>query len=255
MAEWAAVLRRIQGLLALASEDGGGTEEERDAAAAKAQSLMLKYRVSQDDLAGAAGRESLPGIEREFLGLFKQGSMWQKDLYHAVSVPVGVDTLYSSGLRGKRLSLVGRPDAIAYVKTMVEWLLPQLELECAAALVRQKEENPRLFTLIEQGGWAYSAAEIAAATMEFKKSFYEHASEQIGWRLTAAAAREPGTDLVRSDKAAMDEFYGERKPKQVEHSPYDGIGAGAGMSAGREADLNPDRRVGAADNRQIEDRR
>lgn len=235
------VVDKVVKLLALASEDGGGTEAERNLAAEKAQALMLEHRIDQAALENARGREALPGIERVRLGKFTQRDYWKYDLYYALGEQVGVDAIYTGDLGSKRVSLVGRPDSIEYVQALADWLIPQLSLECEKALLEAKEEPDSRW---EQ--WrAYGAGAVSSLTMDFRRSFYEAAVAKIRDRLSMAAREkgELGMALVRSDQAAKDEFYGDSKPEVREIDTYTGRGTVSGLEAGDRADINPASRV------------
>jgi len=240
------VVDKITKLLALASEEGGGTEAERNLAAERAQEMMLKHRVDQAAIEQARGREALPGIERERLGKVNQSRFWYVQLLEVIADEVQVDVIWVGSLGSKRVSLVGRPDSIAYTRKLAEWLAPQLESECAAALIEEKAHS-------DEWALAWSPGEAAARTMEFRRSFYEAAVRRIGHRLSMArrAAGVKGTALVRSDKAAIEEFYGDLKPKEVSREDYYGMGSDSGREAGDRADISPGTKVGGADRKEI----
>lgn len=244
------VLNKIEKLLALAAEEGGGTEGERNNAAEKAQKLMLEHRISLDDLEKAKGREALPGIERESYGELSQSRYWVYDLLNSIGEEVQVDAIFVGSLGSKRVSLVGRPDMIAYVKLLAEWLEPQLVRECEVALKEAKAEPGNRWERYA----IYGAGELSALTMAFRRSFYEAAVAKIHHRLSMARreAGEKGTALVRSDRAAIDEFYGDRKPKTTEKDVYTGSGTTSGIGAGARADINPGNKVGTADRKELD---
>lgn len=244
------VLSKIEKLLALASEEGGGTEAERNNAAEKAQRMMLEHRISLDDLEKAKGREALPGIERASLGQIKQSDYWYYLLLHAIGEEVQVDAIYRGDLGTKRVTLVGRPDMIEYVRVLGEWLKPQLEAECARALIEAKRAPNSQWERMA----IYGPGELSAVTMRFKRSFYEAAVAKISHRLSMArrAAGEKGMALVRSDRAAIDEFYGPLKPETVETDVYTGAGTATGYEAGGRVDIAPGNKVEGEDRKELE---
>lgn len=244
------VISKIEKLLALAAEESGGTEGERNNAAAKAQQLMIQHRISLDDLEKAKGREALPGIERESLGKISQSRYWVYDLLNTIGNEVQVDAVYVGGLGSKRINLVGRPDMIAYVKLLAEWLEPQLAKECEVALAKAKAEPGSDWERLK----AYGPGELSALTMAFRRSFYEAAVAKIGYRLSMARreAGEKGTALVRSDRKAIDDFYGDNAPKSKEYELYEGAGTATGIEAGGRVDINPGNKVAGSDRKEIE---
>jgi hypothetical protein len=235
------IIERIRKLLSLADEHGGGTEPERHAAVERAQHLMLKYQIEERELAGAAGRSALPGIESSAVGVFSRGQYWRGDLLHEIGKTVTVDAIFYTGPSGRRFSLVGRPDAIAYVRTLAAWIEPQLIRDCAAALDATRRNR-----------YEFTAGDVRA----FKRTFYTTAIVTIGDRLEAAGREVLQTDggmaLVRSDRAALKEFYGDDAPKLTEAAPLRDLDAMLlGQRAGQNADIDPNEHVEAGAAREL----
>lgn len=236
------VMDRVRKLLALASEEGGGTEGERNNALAKAQELMAKFQIEEFELAQAQGRESLPGIEMEVVAKLSLKDYWRYHLYYAIGEGVQVDALYAQRGMTKVVTLVGRPEAIEYVKTTVDWLVPQLELEQVKAAAELKESP--------EWGLAKrfrNSGEMAAIAIDHRRSFLEAAVFAVEHRLSMARRErgELGSALVLSDRAAKDEFYGDHKPVEQEAEVRPGVGSRDGHEAGSRVDLNPSNKVAA----------
>lgn len=241
-------IARVRKLLALAAEEGGGTEGERNNAAERAQALVLKWRIEDEELARATGRSALPGIKEEGVGRLTMGDHWKYDLYYAVSDPVAVDTVYYNAPKFVRVvNLVGRPDMIAYTKLVVEWIMPQLVGECEVAL-----RLARIDALAngEESGERWGPGD----TIRFKRSFYAGATGALKRRLAKGARETSGsTELVRSDRAALDDYYGDDAPVESSRraSELDYSAAAAGHAAGQAVDVDPSNKVGGGDRAEV----
>lgn len=235
------IVDRVGKLLRLAAEDSGGTEAERANALARAQELMHKHRIEEREL-DVSGRAQLPGVEQQLwhrrLGLSK---VWLYDLAYAVGQGVGVDAIYVPRLASRNVYLVGRPEQIEYVKLVVAWIQPQLEREARLALAKYKER------VKDTGRWPENPGDAAAISMAFSRSFYEHAVAVIASRLEAERRKQEqtssGKDLVVSDRAALNEFYGDFAPEETSTPTYEGAGALAGVLAGEAADIDPSNKI------------
>lgn len=129
-----AVLKKIKKLFALAAEDSGGTEAERNAALEKAQALMLKHGLEMSQV-------TAQGDDRAVIDV-----PW--DDWEAHSPDTLLDWLLPAVLSGchcrvyvvprigKKLSykVVGRPENIAYARTVYAFVHPQVEADLARAL-------------------------------------------------------------------------------------------------------------------------
>lgn len=113
----------IRKCLALSSSPN---EHEASLAMERAQELLLKYNLSEADVAAKEGRGSPEMVEERFdiMGRF----LWRKDLVHTVAIHNFCTTYVFMG-RGARdtVVIVGRQTNVTGVKEMVSWLLPQME--------------------------------------------------------------------------------------------------------------------------------
>jgi hypothetical protein len=264
MSERETVIEKVQKLLSLADEQGGGTEAERLNAAEKAQALILKHNL--DTLELEAETDSGPEFVEEREDLDAQSDHWKGDLYSRLGKTVNVHVHYRRiyGQKSKRTYvLIGRVDSIAYVKSLAAYLVPYLETECAAELIKAKAGPERVCpTCHGQGyvGWDFAncksckgkgSKKIHART--FKTSFYDGAIWKIDERLKEQKAkqeRESGntsTALVRNDESALAEYVrdqhsGLRSARNTRS--YDRGALNAGTNAGQNADLSGRAKVG-----------
>lgn len=234
------IIDRVAKLLALAAEDSGGTPAERDTAAERAQLLMVKHAIAEGELAGRHGREALPGISREHaFTTVGYHARWRQRLLEGIARPVTVDVIYVDHYQHRKIWLVGRPDMIAYVRLVHGWLEPQLTGECNRALLSERERRHL----------------TSAQARVFTRTFYEQAAQRIERRLREALSREVDcTALVRSDRAAIDDFYGDDSPKACNRQSaraFDYEAALAGDAAGQAVDLNPSNKVNAKAAREL----
>lgn len=227
------VLERVRKLLALANEESGAGEHERDNAAERAQVLMVKNRIEEHELE----KERESAIEDVRVGPMPE---WKGELLGEIGRNgAGVDAVFDRNSDPRIWFLVGRPEDIAYVQMLHSWLVPQLEAECEIGLniIRSRPD------LRSWDQWVEPRDSI-----EFRESFFHGAVGAIAARLRAAnreaeAESTTGTDLVRSDRAALDEFYGDKKPTKSPPRVVRGPAADLGWSTGQAADINPGNKV------------
>ncbi len=240
MADRDGILGKIRALLNTAAEDSGATEGERTNAIVMAQRLMNKYRIEEHEL--AKGGKAMPsGIKSEDGGDYKQGRMWIVDVMEAVAGPMTVDVINRRYVGGSRATLVGRPEAIAYVRLATEWVVPQLSLACDAALIIERNGA-------KNAGVAWSWGE----TIRFKRSFFFGATRRLRDRLEEIFEEEQEetgacTDLVVSDRQAVDDYYASMgmkvRMRAVTIAGVDASGATAGARAANRVDLDPSNKV------------
>lgn len=232
-----AIIAQVQALLALADGVGGATAGEQANAAAMAQAKILKHRVEEQELANTEGRHLLPGIEKVDGGNYKQGQLWIIRLMEAIGRPVTVDVINHPRDGSCRVDLVGRPDMIAYVEVLRNWIVPQIERLCSEELAMYRYD-------VEYSGHVYKPGH----TIKFKRSFYLGAVETIGKRLEWAARQNvKGTALVLSDRAHIDDFFEKNdmniKNYRINVSPLEYAGMAAGKEAGNRVDIDPNNKV------------
>lgn len=235
------IVHRIVKLLNLASEQGNGTEEERDAAAAMAAKLMAKHRVTESQLleASSAGDAT---VEERHVEVLSRGRFWEIDLFAAIGSTVTVDAVYRRVGSKRSLKLVGRSESIDYVLAMHRWLAPQLAADCEAVLARDRAAG-----IVRTGG----------ETISFKASFFLGACSKLGLRLKLAKAEgeaESGssTALVRMEDAALREHYGDSPPTEADANwAADPLAALAGSLVAEKTDINPGNKLASEDRAQI----
>ncbi len=225
------VVDTVRKLLALADKESGGTIPERDAAAERAQALMLKYAIEQAELDQEA---------ENVIGQFRGPTLARRDHWHihllvAIAGPVMVDVLWLNEPRGdRRILYVGRKERVEYVAELYGWLAPHLYDECAVAL-----------TTAKRGSFVW----LSVQTKEFRRSFYQGACYTIAQRLRDATKGVPGMGLVLSDRARIDDFLSEANINQEvvdDHQDLDVDGLLAGQAAGRAVDVARNSKLGAA---------
>lgn len=223
------IIEKIRKLLELADETRGGTEAERELAAKRAQELMLKHNLESADLIGqSAPGDVQDGVERI------EGSMaeWQ------VSLILGIgDACFVSGFYTQRarftwdVTTIGRPDNVAFVKTLCSHLVPWLEQEAKDAFKIAQEEDETV------------------KSRSFRRAFYASATRIITMRLHALRKETmggTGMELARNERAVNEQHL---KDMEIElrasrkRSYGSDAGHEAGRDAGARADLTPGRKL------------
>ena len=115
-------INKVRKLLDLAAEQSGGTEAERDLAMQRAQEIMLKHGLemamidaANEDTSRAVGEERFEVMEED----------WRRALLDNIARGTFARTYYYRG--SNRTVIVGRPEQVAFVKEIYNWLIPQLE--------------------------------------------------------------------------------------------------------------------------------
>ena len=263
------VIGRIQALLAKVAPDSGATEGERDAAQRKVADLMTRYSVDMLDV-DDADRGSIDDESADVHGMTEK---WRGELRGRILTALGGDWFYTRWSRTRtRYTYVGRPEQLQVARALAEHLEPWLEIECEAALTKALADGLRgTCSRCDGEGWTrrlkgggYSDDEHECPTClgtgsvplnrrVFRREFYDAANRRIRGRLAAqrrATANEAGgkgTELVRSDKAAVERYYEQQgiELRSVSSSSAGGAWAGraAGAEAGERASLSPGGRV------------
>lgn len=125
MSASAAVIAKIQKLLALAGDNPN--EHEAAAAAAKAQALMLEHDLAQMDVEANVDKRTA-GITREHHTLRERGKPgnWKIALYQAVGQTCDCWVTISN-YGGTRASLIGRKQDVEVAEYLFAYLTVQLE--------------------------------------------------------------------------------------------------------------------------------
>jgi hypothetical protein len=273
------VVDKIRKLLAVADADSGATDGERDAAMLAATRLMARHQIDEAAVRAAGdGPARPPGIVAVDLGSYDRLRWWEYDLAYVIGRVVTVDAIYVEDPPGVRnTTLVGREEAVAYVRLLHGWLVPQLMTD--AQIVVDAEAGYRrlrgdfstalegltLDDLLRPGGIVVPGVGVrrrSAMTLDdylavYRESFYRGACLRVGERLEAIHAAEVGaigTDLVLSDRAALRDYYGPDAPDVVDDSAKraeDVEALSTGYAVGDRVDLDPSNKVDAGAPRQL----
>jgi hypothetical protein len=229
------VLTRIAALLAKANDKTGTTEAERDAFMAKATAMMSEHNIGYAQL-NENKRSAEGDVTKEQIEIKGAMHQWKFYFYGSIAKPSFVEVIRTK--RGKNdavLWFFGRPDNLAYVRQLGEYLVPWLENEC-------KEQSRRLKREAEEYGTFFNPK-------AFKRSFMQAASSVIYSRLETLrkAAGTPHALVTNEDaanqKAISKTFGQEIRTARGSSNQRDGHIAGA--AAGRTADLSPGRKLNA----------
>lgn len=277
------IIEKLRKLLALADEESGATEGEREAAAARAAKLMAKYDIDRseigpadDHLAGNIGAWPWRRITRD--------EAWIQMLATAVAVGLG-NTVEVLAQRCRdtdaieyAVFLLGSEVKTEFVARITDYLIPQLTLECEAALLRRKEQyaerRSNEVSLAKQlreapdphglGRFMMGPPEpmkpwSAGDTKAFRQAFLKTAAQRLRWRVKEAydAATEEagtGTELVlRSERDELDDFIEELgiKTEQRRAKISSREGQVAGHQAAAKVDVMPGSKVGQGGKHQL----
>jgi len=277
-------IEKVRKMLALAS-DAGATEPERMLAAERAQAFMLRYNIETLEL-----EQQLTGERQEFVEdrdalIEGQSNFWKGDLLYAIGLGVGdVEGFYLPITRTKRRQvLIGRPDAIAFVRELAAYLTPFLEIECEAALIAAKAAaageriacdecdedgevyvpdrssgfSGRYVACPDCGGKRYTVDSVN--TRRFRSSFYDAALARIRNRLAKQRLKleqdladaegtgaGSGMALVRIERDALKQHMKDHHSDLRSSSSTRGgdyRGHVAGSVAGERADLAPGSKI------------
>lgn len=262
MSERESVIERVQKLLALAAEEGGGTEAERMNAAAKAHALMAKHNLEMLEVEAASGEGPMFGEDTERFTAMKDH--WKGLLLASIGKSVNVHVHYSSESKAVRnFTLVGRPDSIAFCRSLAAYLIPDLEIQCEADFVKARNDGAERRCGKCRGtgvaGW-YKCSSCNGTGRRpidrcvFRRSFYEAAVHRIHQRLLEQKAQEEqeagetGMSLVRNDEANLARYvreqHGPMRSSRPRRSTSSAEGHRAGSVAGQNADLSGGKSMG-----------
>lgn len=242
------IIEKLRKLFALAAEDSGATEAERNNAAAQAAKLMAKYDIDRAEV----GEDS--GSAHGTIGAvpwrtIKRNDIWQQLLATSISVGLGnpVEVLGRVGGAGREVYMIGDPVKVEFVQRLADYLIPQLEIECEAALLARKEsyaQAPRIdgLTVVP---WK------AGDTKRFRQAFLKTAAQALRGRIEDAYREETesvgGTDLIlRSDRDRVNDFMDDNdiRVRQSKTRVSSFAGAAAGNEASRRVDIQPGSKLG-----------
>lgn len=233
------VVERIRKALAIAAAGSGATDGERAAALDAAARLMARYQIDEADVRAAdAGPRRATDVVAVDVGQLSEHDWWQIDLASAIGQVYTVDAVFIQDADVRNVTLIGREASVAYVRLVYDWLVPQLRAD-ADVIVGAERAYRELF------GRTPGARELAA----YREGFYQGAIVRIHERLEFAQRREVGdrgTDLVLSDRAALDDYYGDDAPTRVDDQRrMDAEAAASGYAAGARVDLDPSNKLAA----------
>lgn len=245
MSDDADIIARIRKILALAGDDGA-TEGERAAAAEAATRLMTRHRIerAQVDAAGDGPRRRVD-IVAEDVGDFDEHEHWALDLMTAIGQIVTVDAVFIEDRhdRSRAATLVGRADSVAWTRLIYDWVRPQITAD--AEVIVQAEASYQRFMQRLMPGTPIGDAHLSS----YREGFYGGVVARLSERLEEAQRDEAGdygTALVVSERAALDDYYGEDAPTRIDTSAQrqmDREAIESGYRAGDRVDIRPHARV------------
>lgn len=230
------VLDKVRKLLALADENGGGTEAERELAMERAQAILFEHELTMMDITPEAERSGVIEDTEDW----QMRDRWKGRLLYFIGEGVGCKGLFTTPIPGKRVSrwhLIGPEDRVAFARTLRDWLVPYLEREYEAAYARDYAV-----------GWDMKGPDRRV----YKREFMDAAMVRISDRLKEKEREQEvqhgsvGTELVRSHKRAVDTYMGEHYPRlrtSRSQGQRHGGARSAGSDAGSRADLSPSSRI------------
>jgi hypothetical protein len=267
-----AVISKITKLLALGADGSGATSAEREQAQRRAADLMARYQIAQLDLDDA--KQGTISEDRVPIDGMTDG--WRGALPGRIAKAMGGDVYTTTVNRTRKTyHIVGRPETLAFARTLTDALIPWLEIECESSLQHaisrgatgtcSRCDGAGETRRLKGGGYTDDVHTcptcdgtgiVPLNRRVFRREFYDAATRTIAGRLRAQRAKtanEVGgqgksTDLVRSDKAAIERYYEDAGLKLRSVSSRVTGGAADGLNAGRDAgtraDLKPNSKVG-----------
>lgn len=239
------VIARIRKILALAG-DAGATEGERAAAAEAATRLMTRYRIEQAQIDAAGDGPRRPvDIVAEDCGDFDEHEYWALDLLTAIGSIVTVDAVFLEDRheRVRSVTLIGRADTVAWTRLIYDWVRPQITAD--AEVIVQAEASYQRFMQRLIPGTPIGDSHLRS----YREGFYGGVTARLHERLDEAqrdAAGQHGTALVLSDRAALNDYYGDDAPTRIDTTAERRMHHEAlqsGYRAGDRVDLRPHGRV------------
>jgi hypothetical protein len=262
-------IEKVRKMLALAAEDSGATEPERMLAAQRAQEFMFRHNL--DVLEIEAREDTGPEFTRDAERIEGMRHHWRGRLLAVIGKRVNVHVHYETS-RSKAIRsyvMVGRPDSIAFVRELAAYLIPYLEAECEASLIRALAEHEQVectrcdgLGFIEDRDMTYASQECPACdgtgekpvtSRVFRSSFFQSAVVRIDHRLyqqqreIQADVPEQSMALVKNESAALKQHIEDAYPDLTRGRSGGGgfspAGSAAGSVAGDRADLTPGKKL------------
>jgi Protein of unknown function (DUF2786) len=127
------VTDKVRKLLALAAEDSGGTEAERDLALQRAQAMLFKHNLDLADVTIEADRSEVNSDS------VTTDEIWRGHLLYTMGKYLFVKVYFQTTGRKnrRRYVMVGRPEAISVLTEMWRYVVTQIEGELAIALSKR----------------------------------------------------------------------------------------------------------------------
>jgi hypothetical protein len=197
-----AIKRQIAALLSLSHEGSGASEAEAATAAAMASRLMLKYALTEEQIAAAtgAGKELYEQREIEYSVQGKGASYLhaQIKLMGAIARHTFCKTIYQTGKEGRANNkgwIIGQASQIDLALTMYARLMPQVLKMGQAAYWRYRED-----ALVD----GYDEDEIAGERA-WRRNHFQGAATAIDNRLHAErkAAEQSAAPATRVERSLV----------------------------------------------------
>lgn len=174
-------IAKVQKLLALSKSSNAN---EAAAAAAQANRLIDKYRLSQADIETDVLNTDPICQDSEYLYETGRVTMWRKRFVHELTKHYGVayynDHTYESGRQVSRFRMVGRKSDMEIVRYMYTWL----SAECERLAAIEAKGCGRIFVASYQEGFVMGVAkQLQLSREEMKKEATSSAIVKIDSRL------------------------------------------------------------------------
>lgn len=199
------ILKRIQALLAK-TEDRGATTSEAAASAAKAQELLVKYKLNLLDVEAAnqAIDSRMPIMERIFN---EDCRAWRNSLLECITKNMFTKAIIHNGNHGHRFSIVGTDTDIEVAVHLYRWVADQLTQLCGKDFaIREIEYMETHNELMPK--------QTRSQDAKWHDSWYMGAINVVGVRLRAYLSSDAAvTAVVVSNRADIDAFLEQQERK------------------------------------------
>lgn len=141
-----ALLEKIKAILRKADETRNPSEAEREEAMRAANRLLLKHGLSMQDLGDIEDDASIPGREHEHTSAFStEGDQdyWRGELLYRIA-PIYFCHVYRGWHPRKshyHWMILGRGDYVSALRTMFDYIAPQIEGEFATAMSKMTQHR------------------------------------------------------------------------------------------------------------------
>lgn len=265
------IIDKLRKLFALADESSGAGEHERNAAAAQAAKLMAKYDIDQAEVGSDPDSPASRAGLRVWRSL-SRNELWIQMLATSISLGLGspVEVLGRQRDGKRQCYMIGSEVKVEFVTRLAEYLIPQLKIECEAALLHRKEEyaangnrppalaadfadDPDISALIRPKAKPWTGAD----TRKFRQAFLKTAACEIKDRIESAYQEETdgtGTELVlRSERDDVNAYMAENdihvRQRKTQISSQEGYRAGKVAAAS--VDVTPGAKVASGARHQL----